>query len=152
MVSTLKKSWFREDGMLNLQSNPLKNIPSRPSLWNDQFNPLPEKFQIFYVQPLSPEMTQNYFSMQSEGSNCQNQSTFALNLSRNKQAGKECRLDVDIRRITFDFHPLFSLEHVYAQNLRQIVQAYELALSRDQVNACIQRVSFKLFARFICVG
>ncbi|CAH8861256.1 unnamed protein product [Trichobilharzia szidati] len=140
------QSWFREDGMLNLQSNPLKNIPSRPSLWNDQFNPLPEKFQIFYVQPLSPEMTQNYFNMQSEGSNCQHLSTSALNLSRNKQAGvrpidKECRLDVDIRRITFDFHPLFSLEHVYAQNLRQIVKAYELALSRDQVNACIQRIS-----------
>ncbi|CAH8602000.1 unnamed protein product [Heterobilharzia americana] len=142
------QSWFREDGMLDLQPNPLKNIPSRPSLWNDQLNPLPEKLQIFYVHPLSPELTHNYFlsSSQADSLKSQHLSGSGLNLSRFGKTGAgtmdtDCRLDVDIRQIAFDFHPLFSLEHVHAQNLRQIVQIYELTLSRDQVNACIQRIS-----------
>ncbi|VDP68565.1 unnamed protein product, partial [Schistosoma mattheei] len=43
------QSWFREDGSLDLQPNPLRNIPSRPPLWDEQFNPMPEKLQTVYV-------------------------------------------------------------------------------------------------------
>ncbi|CAH8536677.1 unnamed protein product [Schistosoma turkestanicum] len=138
------QSWFREDSLFDMLPNPLRNIPSRPTLWNDQFNPVPEKLQIFYVPPLSFEMTQHLFNMESRGLvTSKNLSTTAVSLSqRNKHDHSvECRLHVDIRRITFDFHPIFSLEHVHAQNLRQIIHAYELTLSRDQVNACIQRIS-----------
>ncbi|XP_018652773.1 hypothetical protein Smp_143910 [Schistosoma mansoni] len=142
-------SWFREDGSLDLQSNPLRNIPSRPPLWDDQFNPLPEKLQIFYVHPLSFEITQNLFNMESKGLTTQNLLTSlskykhigSFNHDNNNNDNVEYRLYVNIQRIIFDYHPLFSLEHVYTQNLRQIIQAYELTLSKDQVNACIQRIS-----------
>ncbi|VDP24959.1 unnamed protein product, partial [Schistosoma curassoni] len=140
------QSWFREDGSLDLQPNPLRNIPSRPPLWDEQFNPMPEKLQTVYVHPMSFEMTQNLFNMESKGLTSQNLSTNLtqckhIGLFNNNNGNTEYRLHVDIRRVTFDFHPLFSLEHVHVQNLRQIIQAYELTLSRDQVNACIQRVS-----------
>ncbi|VDP19706.1 unnamed protein product [Schistosoma margrebowiei] len=141
------QSWFREDGSLDLQPNPLRNIPSRPPLWDEQFNPIPEKLQTVYLHPMSFEMTQNLFNMESKGLTSQNLSTSLSQskhiglLNNNNNGNTEYRLHVDIRRVTFDFHPLFSLEHVHVQNLRQIIQAYELTLSRDQVNACIQRVS-----------
>ncbi|KAH8857544.1 Coiled-coil and C2 domain-containing protein 2A [Schistosoma japonicum] len=139
------QSWFREDGLLDLQPNPLRNIPSRPSLWDDQFNPKPEKLQVFYVYPLSHEMTLNYLNSKSRSLQSQSLPT-TLSCKQNSWLHNndnipECRLQVDIRRITFDFHSLFSLEHVHAQNLRQIIQVYELTLSRDQVNACIQRIN-----------
>ncbi|VDO99035.1 unnamed protein product [Schistosoma mattheei] len=93
---------------------------------------------------MSFEMTQNLFNMESKGLTTQNLSTNLtqckhIGLLNNNNVNTEYRLHVDIRRVTFDFHPLFSLEHVHVQNLRQIIQAYELTLSRDQVNACIQR-------------
>uniref|UniRef100_A0A095AUR8 Coiled-coil and C2 domain-containing protein 2A n=1 Tax=Schistosoma haematobium TaxID=6185 RepID=A0A095AUR8_SCHHA len=139
-------SWFREDGSLDLQPNPLRNIPSRPPLWDEQFNPMPEKLQTVYVHPMSFEMTQNLFNMESKGLTSQNLSATLsqckhIGLLNNNNGNTEYRLHVDIRRVTFDFHPLFSLEHVHVQNLRQIIQAYELTLSRDQVNACIQRIN-----------
>ncbi|TNN06072.1 Coiled-coil and C2 domain-containing protein, partial [Schistosoma japonicum] len=139
------QSWFREDGLLDLQPNPLRNIPSRPSLWDDQFNPKPEKLQVFYVYPLSHEMTLHYLNSKSRSLQLQSHPT-TLSCKQNSwlhnnDSIPECRLQVDIRRITFDFHSLFSLEHVHAQNLRQIIQVYELTLSRDQVNACIQRIN-----------
>ncbi|CAH8625096.1 unnamed protein product [Schistosoma rodhaini] len=141
------QSWFREDGSLDLQSNPLRNIPSRPPLWDDQFNPLPEKLQIFYVHPMSFEMIQNLFNMESKGLTTQNALTslsqykHISSFNHDNNNNVEYRLYVNIQRIIFDYHPLFSLEHVYTQNLRQIIQAYELTLSKDQVNACIQRIS-----------
>ncbi|KAA3675212.1 uncharacterized protein DEA37_0007504 [Paragonimus westermani] len=46
---------------------------------------------------------------------------------------------VELHLLKFDFHPLYSWEHVYAQNLQDVVQAYENEVARDQVNACIQR-------------
>ncbi|CAH8585133.1 unnamed protein product [Schistosoma intercalatum] len=140
------QSWFREDGSLDLQPNPLRNIPSRPPLWDEQFNPIPEKLQTVYLHPMSFEMTQNLFNMESKGLTSENLSTALtqckhIGLFNNNNGNTEYRLHVDIRRVTFDFHPLFSLEHVHVQNLRQIIQAYELTLSRDQVNACIQRIN-----------
>ncbi|KAK4468063.1 hypothetical protein MN116_008237 [Schistosoma mekongi] len=138
------QSWFREDGLLDLQPNPLRNIPSRPSLWDDQFNPMPEKLQVFYVYPLSHEMTLNYLNIKSQNLKLQTLSTLPCKQDKwmhNNDNITEYRLHVDIRRIRFDFHPLFSIEHVHAQNLRQLIQAYEVTLSRDQVNACIQRIN-----------
>ncbi|CAI2731745.1 unnamed protein product [Schistosoma spindalis] len=137
------QSWFREDGLLDLQPNPLRNIPSRPPLWDEQFNPIPEKLQTVYVHPMSFEMTQNFFNIESQNlsttlSQCKH---IDLLNNNNNNGNGEYRLHVDIRRVIFDFHPLFSIEHVHVQNLRQIIQAYELTLSRDQVNACIQRIN-----------
>lgn len=106
---------------------------------------------ILLFQPMNTEMTFRYLALENENSSPWKSTSFETGghtSSRRRHTGvgvitgvPECRLDVEIGQIVFDYHPLYTWEHVHAQNLRQVVTAYRTEMSRDQVNACIERVS-----------
>ncbi|KAF8563415.1 hypothetical protein P879_10069, partial [Paragonimus westermani] len=143
----LIQPWFGEDGKLALQPNPIRSIPSRFPLWDDQFNPIPDALKTDYIPPLSCENLRHYLAS--------TQKYNELPYPKNATLGGRLRrapgigvlhgssvhlLQVELHLLKFDFHPLYSWEHLYAQNLQEVVQAYENEVARDQVNACIQRI------------
>ncbi|CAL8075271.1 unnamed protein product [Calicophoron daubneyi] len=139
------QSWFGEDGKLAIEPNPLRIVPYRYLAWDDQFNPLPEVFQTDYIPPLSTEAMRMYFGTTTDqtGPATNRSSRFLHRRSAGVgviNAAEDCRLEVEIHELRFEFHPLYTWEHVYAQNLKQVVIAYEAEMARDQVNACIQRI------------
>uniref|UniRef100_A0A183AS51 CC2D2AN-C2 domain-containing protein n=1 Tax=Echinostoma caproni TaxID=27848 RepID=A0A183AS51_9TREM len=144
------QTWFKEDGNFALLPNPLRSVPQRPPVWDELFNPLPPEFQVDYIPPMTTEMTFRYLALENDNASFGKSMSWNFGrttLSRRRNTGvgvlsglPECRLDVEIRQVVFDFHPLYTWEHVHAQNLRQIVMAYQTQNSRDQVNACIERL------------
>ncbi|KAF7253099.1 hypothetical protein EG68_08515 [Paragonimus skrjabini miyazakii] len=143
----LIQPWFGEDGKLALQPNPARSIPNRFPLWDDQFNPIPDALKSDYIPPLSCEALRHYLASTHKCNDLPYPNNATLGGRRRRASGigvlhdSSVRLlEVELHLLKFDFHPLYSWEHLYAQNLQEVVQAYENELARDQVNACIQRI------------
>ncbi|KAF6780316.1 hypothetical protein AHF37_00462 [Paragonimus kellicotti] len=120
----LIQPWFGEDGKLALQPNPTRSIPNRFSFWDDHFNPIPDALKTDYIPPLSCEALRHYLASTHECNDlaCPNNATLG---------GRRRRASVST---------YLNWEHLYAQNLQEVVRAYENEVARDQVNACIQRI------------
>ncbi|KAF5399573.1 hypothetical protein PHET_07208 [Paragonimus heterotremus] len=142
----LIQPWFGEDGKLALQPNPARSMPYRFPLWDDQFNPIPDALKTDYIPPLSFETLRHYLASTHKCNDLPYPYNATLGGRRRRVSGigilhgSSVRLlEVELHLLKFDFHPLYSWEHLYAQNLQEVVQAYENEVARDQVNACIQR-------------
>ena len=106
MYSTLlpfqNKGWFGEDGRLIALPDPLKEVPSRPPIPEDDENPL---LQTDFHKAIVTKFDSRFIdgSLDSYG---------------------RYQLDVDINTVTFTHHHLFSREHVLAYRLSQLCQQH----------------------------
>ncbi|PAA60907.1 hypothetical protein BOX15_Mlig020190g1 [Macrostomum lignano] len=125
-----KKDWIGEDGQLRILPDPLRDVPMRPLIFEEE---LEDPTQ----QP--PELQREYRSARRWDS------PFA-NLERETP----WQLEVDIGSVQFLAHPLFTLEHSAVSRLRQLYAVYAKfeklnfpAYFRDRV-AAIRRELGKL--------
>ncbi|KAL3316977.1 Serine/threonine-protein phosphatase 2A 56 kDa regulatory subunit alpha isoform [Cichlidogyrus casuarinus] len=154
----IAEPWFAEDGHVIIQPNPVRSIVYRPVLNDSQFNPIPPRFDTDFIPPMETAVVKRYLLSQNAyltdtDKDDAHHNVRAMTASLRRRHGsagavlpmplsdaQQMRLEVELKNLQFEFHPLFTEEHIHAQNLIQLFAIYNQEMARDQTTACKQRI------------
>ncbi|CAL1540858.1 unnamed protein product [Lymnaea stagnalis] len=110
--------WFGEDGQLVILPDPLRDMPTRPTIQEEE---VPYLETVFY-KAIMREFDSRYIDGAVDG-------------------GGFYQLDVDINSVSFTHHHLFSREHVLANKLTLFYEEYLTRSKRNITDFLVDKLS-----------
>ena len=119
--------WFGADGELIALPDPIKYVSTRPSM-NPSYT---KELETDYIRALYLKDFANNISLSEKAGNMR-----AIGNSTTKY-----RIDLDINQAQFNFHHLFSAEHVLAFRLKNMYNHYLITQQQNFIEILTAKVS-----------
>ena len=116
--------WFGLDGEIVMLPDPIKYVATRPSFYNTTFSVgIETRFRkALYVSDFADNLI------------AERGATDAHNLPR-------YRIDLDVSQVQFNYHHLFSSEHVLAFKLKSMYNHYKISQEQNMIEILTAKVS-----------
>jgi hypothetical protein len=124
--------WFGVDGEIKSLPDPIKYVSTRPPLNPAYFLSMETEYRkALYLQDFSQNLLAERGALNS------------INIAK-------YRIDLDLNQVKFNFHHLFSAEHVLAYKLKSMYKHHKISLEQNLIEILTAKVNKYLIHIFLC--